>query len=84
MEQRFHHYKRNDQRATIDNPEDMSSGLSMVPRRSMKAIVMLFTNKTKTDSEEYIYPNIEKVRVTIEGVPNAVYSQGISKTRLYE
>jgi malic enzyme len=42
----------------------------------MKAIVMLFTNKTKTDSEEYIYPNIEKVRVTIEGVPNAVYSQG--------
>ena len=55
-----------------------------VPRRSMKAIVMLFTNKTKTDSEEYIYPNIEKVRVTIEGVPNAVYSQGIPKTRLYE
>ncbi|CAB3995951.1 Hypothetical predicted protein [Paramuricea clavata] len=51
---------------------------------SMKAIVMLFTNKTKTDSEEYIYPNIEKVRVTIEGVPNAVYSQGIPKTRLYE
>jgi hypothetical protein len=55
-----------------------------VPRRSMKAIVMLFTNKTKTDSEEYIYPNIEKVRITIEGVPNAVYSQGIPKTRLYE
>jgi hypothetical protein len=54
------------------------------PRRSTKAIVMLFTNKTKTDSEEYIYPNIEKVRVTIEGVPNAVYSQGIPKTRLYE
>jgi hypothetical protein len=55
-----------------------------VPRMSMKAIVMQFTNKTKTDSEEYIYPNIEKVRVTIEGVPNAVYSQGIPKTRLYE
>ena len=55
-----------------------------VPRRSMKAIVMLFTNKTKTDSEEYIYPNIEKVRVTIQGVPNAVCSQGIPKTRLYE
>ena len=55
-----------------------------VPRKSMKAIVMLFTNKTKTDSEEYVYPNIEKVRVTVEGVPNAVYSQGIPKTRLYE
>ncbi|CAB4026897.1 Hypothetical predicted protein, partial [Paramuricea clavata] len=46
-----------------------------VPRRSMKAIVILFTNKTRTDSGEYIYPNIEKVRVTVEGVPNAVYSQ---------
>jgi hypothetical protein len=55
-----------------------------VPRKSMKAIVMLFTNKTKTDSEEYVYPNIEKVRVTLECVPNAVYSQGIPKTRLYE
>jgi hypothetical protein len=55
-----------------------------VPRRSMKAIVMLFTNKTKTDSEEYVYSNIEKVRVTVEGVPNTVYSQGIPKTRLYE
>jgi hypothetical protein len=50
----------------------------------MKAIVMLFTNKTKTDSEEFVYPNIEKVRVTVEGVPNEVYSQGIPKTRLYE
>ena len=55
-----------------------------VPRRSMKAIVMLSTNKTKTASEEYVYPNIEKVRITVEGVPNAVYSQGIPKTRLYE
>ena len=55
-----------------------------VPRRSIKAIVMLLTNKTKTDSEEYVYPNIEKVRLTVEGLPNAVYSQGIPKTRLYE
>jgi hypothetical protein len=53
-----------------------------IPRDSMKAIVMLFTSKTKTDSEEYIYPNIDKV--TVEGVPNSVYSQGIPKTRLYE
>ena len=50
----------------------------------MKAIVMLFTYKTKTDSEEYVYLNIEKIRVTVEGVPNAIYSQDIPKTRLYE
>ncbi|CAB4008212.1 Hypothetical predicted protein [Paramuricea clavata] len=55
-----------------------------VPRRSMKAVVMLFTEKTSTDSEEYIFPNIEKVKVTIEGVPNVIYSQGMTKTRMYE
>jgi hypothetical protein len=55
-----------------------------VPRKSIKAIVMLFTNKTKTSSEEYVYPNIDKVKITIKGVPNSVYSQGIPKTRLFE
>lgn len=38
----------------------------------MKAVVMLFTNKIKTNCEEYVYPNIDKVKVTIEGVPNSV------------
>lgn len=55
-----------------------------LPRKSMKAIVLLFTNKTKTDSEEFVYPNIESVKLTIEGVPNMVYSQGIPKSRLWE
>jgi hypothetical protein len=48
----------------------------------MKAIVrlVLFTNKTKTNSEEHVYANIYRVKVTIEGVPNCVYSQGIPQT----
>jgi hypothetical protein len=29
----------------------------------MKSVVMLFTNKTKTSSEEYVYPKIDKVKV---------------------
>ena len=46
------------------------------PRKSMRAIVYLFSKTTSpTDSEEYLFPNIEKVKVTMEGVPNAVYSQ---------
>ena len=52
-----------------------------LPRKSMRAIVLLFTKST--DSEEYVYPNIDEVKVTIEGVPNVVYSQGIPKSRLY-
>ena len=50
----------------------------------MKAIVLLFKSKTPSGSEEYVYPNIEGVKVTIERVPNSVYSQGIPKSRLHE
>ncbi|CAB4019563.1 Hypothetical predicted protein [Paramuricea clavata] len=55
-----------------------------IPRKSMSAIVLLFTNRVRTDSEEYIYPNIDKVNLTIEGVPNAVFSQGLLKNRFFE
>ncbi|CAB3998131.1 Hypothetical predicted protein [Paramuricea clavata] len=55
-----------------------------IPRKSMSAIVLLFTNRVRTDSEEYIYPKIDKVNVTIEGVPNAVFSQGLPKNRFFE
>jgi hypothetical protein len=55
-----------------------------IPRKSMSAIVLLFTNKVRTDSEQYLYPNLEKVRLTIEGVPNSVFSQGLPKSRFFE
>ena len=55
-----------------------------LPRKSMKAVVLLFKTKAPAGSEEYVYPNIESVKVTIEGVPNSVYSQGIPKSRFYE
>ncbi len=54
-----------------------------VPRRSMRAIVMLFKYTDTVDSEEYIYPNITKVDVTIDGRPNAVYSNRIGIDDLY-
>ncbi|CAB3976845.1 Hypothetical predicted protein [Paramuricea clavata] len=55
-----------------------------IPRKSMSAIVLLFTNRVRTNSEEYIYPNIDKVNLTIEGVPNAVFSQGLHKNRFFD
>jgi hypothetical protein len=55
-----------------------------IPRKSMSAVVLLFTHKVSTDSEEYLYPNIDKVRITIEGVPNSVFSQGLPKSRFFE
>ena len=54
-----------------------------VPRRSMRAIVMLFKHADMVDSEKYIYPNITKVDVTINGRPNAVYSNRIGIDDLY-
>ena len=55
-----------------------------LPRKSMKEIVLYFRNKTITDSEQFVYPNIKSVKVTIEGTPNSVYSQGIPKSRFFE
>ena len=55
-----------------------------LPRKSMKAIVLLFSKSTVVDSEEFMYPNISEVKVTIEGVPNVVYSQGVKRSRFYE
>ena len=54
-----------------------------VPRESMRAIVILFKRTDTEDSEEYIYPNITKVDVTIDGRPNAVYRNGITTDDLY-
>ena len=51
-----------------------------IPRKSMKAIVLLFTNTTRKDSEEYIYPNITKVKLTIEGVRQTKYTRKESQS----
>ena len=50
----------------------------------MKAVVLLFTTTSRKDSEEFLYPNITEVKLTIEGVPNQVYSQGIPKSQFYD
>ena len=56
-----------------------------LPRKSMKAIVMLFKEKGDvTDSEKYVYPNITDVKITVEGVPNVIYNQGMKKDKLFK
>ena len=34
----------------------------------MRAIVMLFTKATRGGSDQYFYPNIESVKITVEGL----------------
>jgi len=52
-------------------------------RRSMKAILLLFTetyNAGERDSEKYVFPDLKKVKVTVNGSPNMLYNEGIVAT----
>ena len=49
-------------------------------RRSMKGILLLFVepyNAEARDSEKFIFPDLNKVRVAIKGSPNMLYNNGI-------
>ena len=55
-----------------------------IPRESLKAVALLCTQKKPTDSEEFYNAEVESVKVTIEGNPNSVYSQGLKRSQIYE
>jgi len=55
-------------------------------RRSLKAILLLFTEPYTAgtrDSEKFVFPDIKKVKVTINGSPNMLYNEGIVATDLW-
>jgi len=54
-------------------------------RRSVKAILLFFMEPYSAgarDSEKYVFPNLTKVRVTINGSPYMLYNGGIVSTDL--
>ena len=56
-------------------------------RRSLKGILLLFINPYTDgarDSEAYFNPDITKVKVTVNGVPNRVYNEGISGSDMWK
>ena len=58
-----------------------------VPARSMKGILMLFQEPPTSfqrNTEAFYNPHITKVEVTIEGVPNQLYSQGLRAYQLWD
>ena len=48
-----------------------------VPAKSMKGILMLFEDPDRTSTEMYYNPKIKNVEMTIEGIPNQLFSQGM-------
>ena len=55
-----------------------------IPRNKMRGILILFCEKGETDLEKFANPNITNVKITIEGVPNMIYSQGLPDKRIFE
>lgn len=60
-----------------------------VPARSMKGILMLFEDVAAQqafarDTEAFYNPKITKVDVTIEGVPNQLFSQGMCAYQMWD
>ena len=58
-------------------------------RRSMKGILMLFENVAAQqpfarNTEAFYNPQITKVEVTIEGIPNQLYSQGMRAYQMWD
>ena len=56
-------------------------------RRSLKGLLLLFINPYQAgalDTEEYFNPNITKVNVTVDGVPNRVYNEGLSGSDMWQ
>ena len=55
-------------------------------RRSMKGLLLLFVEPYTAgtrDSEKYIFPDIKKISVTINGSPNMLYNNGIESRDIW-
>lgn len=58
-----------------------------VPRRSMKGLLLLFVEPYTAgtrDSQKFTNPDITSVKVTVDGTPNKVYSQGMEGKDMWE
>ena len=66
---------------TINRAEDTRINIKVnAQRRSMKGILLLFVVPYAAgtrDSEKYIFPDLKKISVTINGSPNMLYDSGI-------
>ena len=72
----------------ITRGSDTCLNLRVNPQRlSLKGILLLFISpytEGNRDSEYYFNPDITKVKVTVNGVPNRVYNEGISGSDMWK
>ena len=72
----------------ITQGSDTHLNLRVSPqRKSLKSILLLFINPYAAgarDTEHYFNPDITKVKVTVNGVPNRVYNEGLSGSDMWQ
>ena len=72
---------------TISKPNDGIINQQInLPRRSMSGLFLIFRDDTpgEIDSEKFVFPNIKDVKVTINGMPNRLYSKGMIPSDFWE
>ena len=71
----------------IDRKKDTRINIQVnEQRRSIKGILLLFVEPPDTgerDSEKYIFPDLKKVRVTINGSHNMLYNEGLERQNIW-
>ena len=70
----------------LDKTDDLITQTVNIPRRSLTGLLLLFVKPFeagKRDSEAFHNPNITRVSVSVNGVPNKVYSQGLDPAAIY-
>ena len=75
----YDHVSRNSVKKVDTSTELMNIKVDS-QRRSVKGILLLFVKQYTAgtrDSEEYVFPDIKKILVTINGSPNMLYNSGI-------
>ena len=77
-----------DKVVSITRNSDTHLNLMVNPqRRSLKGILLLFINTYDAgtrDSEHYFNPDITKVKVTVDGVPDRVYNDGLIGSDMWQ
>ena len=79
-------------RARIIPINDSSTSFSVdinSSSKSLKGVLLIFTKERSAtkfthDTEEFFYPKITKVEVTVEGVPNELYAQNMEYRHQYD
>ena len=79
-------------RASIIPLNNSNTSLSVdinSPSKSLKGVLLIFTKersatKFTRDTEEFFNPEITKVEVTVEGVPNELYAQNMEYRHQYD